>query len=83
MHGVAIDPGDRALSLATHGGLLEVGDDGELTPVGPVIDLVGSTVAGSDHYLPSGRPGVRTDLPQPVRLIETTDGPTGAARSAQ
>jgi photosystem II stability/assembly factor-like uncharacterized protein len=74
VHGVAIDPGDGALRLATHDGLFEVGDVGELTSAGPVIDLMGFTVTGPDHYLASGHPGLRTDLPQPVGLIETTDG---------
>ncbi|SNR25466.1 F510_1955 family glycosylhydrolase [Blastococcus mobilis] len=74
VHGVAIDPGDGTLRLATHEGLFEVGEGGELTAVGPVIDLMGFTVAGADHYLASGHPGLRVDLPQPVGLIETTDG---------
>ncbi|RZU30807.1 F510_1955 family glycosylhydrolase [Blastococcus saxobsidens] len=74
VHAVAIDPGDGALLLDTHEGLLEVGADGELAPTGPVIDLMGFTVVGPDHYLASGHPGLRVDLPQPVGLIETTDG---------
>lgn len=75
VHGVAIDPGDGALLLATHEGLLEVGADGELTSSGPVIDLMGFTVAGPDHYLASGHPGLQVvDLPNPVGLIESTDG---------
>jgi hypothetical protein len=74
VHGVAIDPGDGALLLATHEGLVEVDHDGGLTAVGPVIDLMGFTVTGPDHYLASGHPGLRTDLPQPVGLIESTDG---------
>ncbi len=78
VHGVAIDPGDGALRLATHDGLFEVDDDGKSTARGPVIDLMGFTVTvtvtGPDHYLASGHPGLRTDLPQPVGLIGTTDG---------
>jgi photosystem II stability/assembly factor-like uncharacterized protein len=74
VHGVAIDPADGALLLATHEGLIQVGDDGQLIAVGPVIDLMGFTVTGPGHYLASGHPGLRTDLPQPVGLIETIDG---------
>ncbi|WP_249933325.1 F510_1955 family glycosylhydrolase [Blastococcus sp. CCUG 61487] len=74
VHAVAVDPGDGALLLATHEGLVEVDDDGRLSPVGPVIDLMGFAVAGPDHYLASGHPGLRTDLPNPVGLIESTDG---------
>ena len=84
VHGVAIDPGDGALLLATHAGLLEVGAGGELTPIGPVIDLMGFAVSDADHYLASGHPGVHVDLPQPVGLIESTDGgTTWAALSRQ
>lgn len=74
VHAVAVDPGDGALLLATHEGLITVADDGRPAAVGPVIDLMGFTVAGPDHYLASGHPGLRTDLPNPVGLIESTDG---------
>lgn len=74
VHAVAIDPGDGATLLATHEGLVEVGPGGELTPSGPVIDLMGFTVVGPDRHLASGHPGLRVDLPQPVGLIESTDG---------
>jgi photosystem II stability/assembly factor-like uncharacterized protein len=74
VHAVAVDPGDGALLLATHDGLIAVGDDGRPAAVGPVIDLMGFTVVGPDHYLASGHPGLRTDLPNPVGLIESTDG---------
>jgi hypothetical protein len=73
VHGAAFDPGDGTLLLATHHGLIEVAD-GALTPVGPVIDLMGFTVAGPGHYLASGHPGLHVDLPQPVGLIESADG---------
>jgi hypothetical protein len=73
VHGAAFDPGDGALLLATHHGLLEVAD-GEPAEVGPVLDLMGFTVAGPGHYLASGHPGLHVDLPQPVGLIESTDG---------
>ena len=39
-----------------------------------MIDLMGFTVAGPGCYLGSGHPGLHVDLPQPVGLIETTDG---------
>jgi hypothetical protein len=74
VHGAAFDRGDGGLRLATHHGLLTVGEEG-LTPIGPVLDLMGFTVAGPGHYLASGHPGPQvTALPNPVGLIETTDG---------
>ncbi|SDF24601.1 hypothetical protein SAMN05660662_1527 [Blastococcus aurantiacus] len=74
VHGLAYDPGDGALLVATHQGLVEVADDGTAATLGPVIDLMGFTVTGSDHYLASGHPGLRVDLPNPVGLISSTDG---------
>jgi photosystem II stability/assembly factor-like uncharacterized protein len=72
VHGVAINPGDDRVHLATHEGLFRYDDAGP-TRVGPVIDLMGFTAAGPDHFYASGHPGAGTDLPNPVGLIETTD----------
>ena len=73
VHGVGRDPGDGALLLATHEGLFRYGADGP-TRVGPVIDLMGFTIAGADHYYASGHPNLVMELPQPMGLIESTDG---------
>ena len=74
VHGVGIDPGREALLVATHEGLIEIDESGQASAVGPVIDLMGFAVAGPGHYLASGHPGLRVELPNPVGLIETTDG---------
>ena len=74
IHGVGLDPAGGTLVLATHEGLFEVGRDGGVTRVGPVIDLMGFVVAGPGHFFASGHPGPGTDLPQPVGLLESTDG---------
>jgi photosystem II stability/assembly factor-like uncharacterized protein len=73
VHAVAIDPADGRVLLATHEGLFRYDDAGS-TRVGPVIDLMGFTVAGPGHFYASGHPGPGVDLPQPVGLIESTDG---------
>lgn len=73
VHGVAIDPGDDRVHLATHDGLFRYDDAGPVR-VGPVIDLMGFTVAGPDHFYASGHPGPGTDLTDPVGLIESVDG---------
>ncbi|NKY38026.1 exo-alpha-sialidase [Cellulomonas septica] len=72
VHGVAIDPGDGRVYLATHEGLF-LRDGSGWTSVGPVIDLMGFTAAGPGHFYASGHPGAGVDLPNPVGLIESTD----------
>lgn len=72
VHAVAVDPSDGTVLLATHDGLFRVsGEDDER--VGPVVDLMGFTVAGPGHYYASGHPGEGSDLPDPVGLIESKD----------
>lgn len=72
VHAITRHTGTGAILLATHEGLFRLADR-ELTQVGPVIDLMGFTVAGDGRYLASGHPGPGTDLPEPVGLIESTD----------
>lgn len=73
VHAIARDPGSGKLLVAAHDGLY-VYDGATPARVGPVIDLMGFTVAGPGHYYASGHPGTATDLPQPVGLIESRDG---------
>lgn len=73
VHAIARDPGSGAVVVAAHDGLY-VYDGATPERVGPVIDLMGFTVAGPGHYYASGHPGTATDLPQPVGLIESRDG---------
>jgi photosystem II stability/assembly factor-like uncharacterized protein len=73
VHAVAVNPADNRVYLATHDGLFRYDPSGPRR-VGPVIDLMGFTVAGPNHFFASGHPGPGTDLPQPVGLIESTDG---------
>lgn len=72
VHGVAIDPADGRVYLATHEGLF-LRDGSEWTRIGPVIDLMGFSAAGPGHFYASGHPGQGVDLPNPVGLIESTD----------
>jgi photosystem II stability/assembly factor-like uncharacterized protein len=73
VHAIARDPGSGNPLVAAHDGLY-VYDGATPQRVGPVIDLMGFTVAGPGHYYASGHPGTATDLPQPVGLIESRDG---------
>ncbi len=72
VHGVAVKPGDGRVYLATHHGLFRYDDTGP-TRVGPVIDLMGFTLADPDLFYASGHPGEGTDLPNPVGLLESRD----------
>lgn len=72
VHGVAFNPADDKVYMATHDGLFRYDDTGPVR-VGPVIDLMGFTVAGPDHFYASGHPGPGVDMPNPVGLIESTD----------
>ncbi|MBI4940997.1 MAG: exo-alpha-sialidase [Actinobacteria bacterium] len=58
--------------MATHDGLFRYDETGPVR-VGPVIDLMGFTPAGPDHFYSSGHPGAGVDMANPVGLIESTD----------
>ena len=73
VHAVSRDPHDGALLLATHEGLVRREPTG-WESVGPAVDLMGFTVVGPRHYLASGHPNMQADLPQPMGLVESTDG---------
>jgi hypothetical protein len=74
VHAVTRNPADGHVLLATHDGLFRLAPGASPARVGPVIDLMGFTVAGPRHFYASGHPGPGTDLPNPVGLIESTDG---------
>jgi hypothetical protein len=75
IHGLGVDPSDNALFIATHTGLWRapagsqraqrVGDSRQ--------DVMGFTVAGPNHFLGSGHPDARQDLPPLLGLIQSTD----------
>ncbi|WP_240675163.1 F510_1955 family glycosylhydrolase [Cellulomonas endophytica] len=73
VHGAGFNPADSTLYVATHEGLLRYTEDGP-SRVGPAMDLMGFVVAGPDHFYASGHPGPGQDLPDPVGLLESTDG---------
>lgn len=74
VHAVTRDPSGGHVLLATHDGLFRLTPGAPPARIGPVIDLMGFTVAGRGHFYASGHPGPGTDLPNPVGLIESTDG---------
>lgn len=81
VHGVARDPGDGSVYLATHQGLFRY-SEGTSVRVGPIVDFMGFSIAGPGHFYASGHPGDGVDLPAPVGLMESQDaGKTWSVRS--
>lgn len=72
VHGVARDATTGQVVIATHEGAF-LRDSGEWVARGPVVDLMGFTIAADGTWLASGHPGINVDLPQPVGLISSTD----------
>jgi hypothetical protein len=75
VHALGVNPADRSLFIATHTGLFRV-DAGthRAERVGDRRqDTMGFTVAGPDHFLGSGHPDLRDELPPMLGLIESRD----------
>lgn len=75
VHGLGVNPADRALFIATHTGLFRVGESAaKAVRVGDTFqDTMGFTVVGENRFLGSGHPDLRADLPPLLGLIESTD----------
>jgi hypothetical protein len=81
VHGVARDAGDGKVYLATHHGLFRY-DQGGPVLVGPMVDIMGFSIAGPGRFYASGHPGEGVDLPAPLGLMESVDsGKTWSVRS--
>jgi hypothetical protein len=75
VHGLGLNPGDDALFIATHTGLFRAAEGARRSErVGDrAQDTMGFTVVGPDHFLGSGHPDLREDLPPLLGLIESRD----------
>lgn len=89
IHGIGIDPADGRLYIGAHEGVFLVdtdgidvvdvvdGVDGTVGGVRPVgedrFDTMGFTVAGPNRFLASGHPGMTSDRPPHLGLIESED----------
>jgi photosystem II stability/assembly factor-like uncharacterized protein len=75
VHALGLNPADRSLYIATHNGLFRL-DRGaqEAERLGDrQQDTMGFTVVGPDHFLGSGHPDLRDDLPPLLGLIQSRD----------
>jgi BNR/Asp-box repeat len=75
VHGLGINPADRALFIATHTGLFRAGEgEPRATRVGGRFqDTMGFTVVGPNDFLGSGHPDGREKLPSFLGLIRSQD----------
>jgi hypothetical protein len=75
VHGLGLNPGDDALFIATHTGLFRSAEGARRSErVGDrAQDTMGFTVVGPDHFLGSGHPDLRENLPPLLGLIESRD----------
>lgn len=74
VHGLGVDPADDSLYVATHFGLFHVDHTGRPSRVADRYqDTMAFTVVGPGHFLGSGHPDLREDLPAHLGLIESTD----------
>ena len=73
VHGIGVDPGDGTLYLASHYGVFRVADRTPERVADRWQDTMGFAVIGPGHFLGSGHPDLREDLPSSLGLIESTD----------
>jgi photosystem II stability/assembly factor-like uncharacterized protein len=75
VHGLGVNPRDRALFIATHTGLFRAArnDRKAKRVAGRYQDTMGFTVVGPDRFLGSGHPDGSENLPPFLGLIESRD----------
>ena len=75
VHGLGVNPADKALYIATHSGLFRSapGASTATRVDAPEQDLMGFSIAGSDRFVASGHPGPGQDGPTSLGLIESSD----------
>lgn len=74
VHGLGVDPGDGTLFVASHFGVFRVNGDGTSERIADRWqDTMGFAVVGPGHFLGSGHPDLKEDLPSSLGLIESTD----------
>lgn len=75
LHGLHLDA-DGTVLAGTHTGLVALAADGRTTRIGASDDdFMGLTgVSGTDRLFASGHPGSSSSAPNPLGLLESTDG---------
>ena len=75
VHGLGVNPADKALYIATHSGLFRSaeGESSATRVDAPEQDLMGFSIAGPDRFVASGHPGSGMDAPPNLGMIESSD----------
>lgn len=75
VHGMGVNPSDGALFLAAHNGVFRLGKDGAEPKriADRYQDTMAFTIIGPDHFLASGHPDQREDMPAFIGLLESLD----------
>lgn len=74
VHGLGVDPADGILYVASHTGVYRTAVAGTVERVADRYqDTMGFAVVGPGHFLASGHPDLREDLPGQLGLIESKD----------
>lgn len=74
VHGIGTDPADGTVYIASHFGVFRLDEDsGPERVADRWQDTMAFTVVGPGHFLASGHPDLREDLPAHLGLIESTD----------
>lgn len=75
VHGLGVDPADESVFIATHTGTWRLAKSSRkaVRVSKSRQDTMGFTVVGPGHFLASGHPDARDDLPPLLGLIESTD----------
>jgi hypothetical protein len=75
VHGLAVNPRDDALFVASHTGLYRIGrDESSASRVTDRYqDTMGFTIVGPDRFLGSGHPDLRDNLPPRLGLVQSRD----------
>jgi hypothetical protein len=82
IHGLGVNPADGTLFAATHGGLYRISNKHASIVANRYQDTMGFTIAGKDHFIASGHPDLREELPPLLGLLESRDaGETWVKRS--
>jgi len=73
VHGIALNPGDERVYVASHNGVFRLDDRTATLIADRAQDTMGFTIAGPDQFLASGHPAPGSTDPNPLGLIGSSD----------